>query len=51
MSRTSLVREMEAIVAEVAKNREQRIRQSMRRFTDPRLRPGVREDKERTTKR
>lgn len=42
---------MEEIVGEVVKNREQRIRQSMRRFTDPRLRPGMREDKETTTKR
>ena len=51
MSRSSLVREMEEIVDEVVKNREQRIEPSMHRFTDPRLRPGVREDKETTTKR
>ncbi|MGN0868245.1 MAG: formylglycine-generating enzyme family protein [Akkermansia sp.] len=42
----SLVREMEAIVDEVVKDRDQRIEQSMRRFTDPRLRPGVRENKD-----
>lgn len=42
----SLVTEMEEIVAEVINERERRIEQSMRRFTDPRLRPGVRESKD-----
>lgn len=42
---------MEEIVDGVVKDREQRIEPSMHRFTDPRLRPGVREDKETTTKR
>ena len=42
---------MEEIVDEVVKDLDQRIGQSMRRLTGPRLRPGVREDKEATTKR
>ena len=36
------IREMEKIVDEVVQDRERRIEQSMRRFTDPRLRPGSR---------
>ena len=36
------IREMEKIVEEVVNDRERRIEQSMRRFTDPRLRPGSR---------
>lgn len=43
---TSLVKEMEEIVDEVVKDRDRRIEQSMRRFTDPRLKPGVRENKD-----
>ena len=39
----SKIREMEEIVAEVVKDRDNRVEQSMRRFTDPRLRPGARE--------
>ena len=39
---TSKIREMEEIVEEVIRDRENRIEQSMRRFTDPRLRPGSR---------
>ncbi len=39
----SKVKEMEEIVDEVVRNRERLIEQSMRRFTDPRLRPGARE--------
>lgn len=42
---------MEEIVDEVVKDLDQRIEPSRRRFTDPRLRLGVREDKETTTKR
>ena len=42
----SLVQEMEEIVNEVVKERSLRIEQSMRRFTDPRLRPGVRTNKD-----
>ena len=42
----SLVREMEEIVDEVVRERERRVEQSMRRFTDERLRPGVRENKD-----
>lgn len=38
----SIVREMQEIVDDVVQNREERIEQSMRRFTDPRLRPGSR---------
>ncbi len=40
---TSKVQEMQEIVDEVVKDRENRIEQTMRRFTDPRLRPGSRE--------
>lgn len=36
------VREMQEIVDDVVQNRENRIEQSMRRFTDPRLGPGSR---------
>lgn len=39
----SLVKEMEATVDEVVRDRENRIEQTMRRFTDPRLRPGSRQ--------
>ena len=39
----SKVREMEEIVDEVVKDRDNRIEQSMRRFTDPRLRPNARQ--------
>lgn len=42
---------MEESVDEVVKDLDQRIEPSGHRFTDPRLRPGVREDKETTTKR
>ncbi len=42
----SLVREMEQIVAEVVNERERRIEQSMRRFTDERLKPGIRRNKD-----
>ncbi len=42
---------MEESVDEVVKDLDQRIEPSMHRLTDPRLRPGVREDKETTTKR
>lgn len=38
----SKVQEMQEIVDEMLLNREKRIEQSMRRFTDPRLRPGSR---------
>lgn len=41
----SKVDEMREIVAEMEKNREQRIAQSMRRFCDARLRPGSRSAK------
>ena len=37
------IREMEKIVEEVVNDRERRIEQSMKRFTDPRLRPGSRQ--------
>lgn len=37
------ITEMEEIVDEVVRDRDNRIEQSMRRFTDPRLRPGARE--------
>lgn len=43
---SSIVEEMEEIVDEVIRDRERRIEQSMRRFTDERLRPGVRENKD-----
>ena len=39
----SKIREMEEIVREVIADKESRVAQSMRRFTDPRLRPGARE--------
>ena len=39
----SKIKEMEEIVDEVVRDRDNRIEQSMRRFTDPRLRPGVRD--------
>ena len=42
----SLIDDMEAIVDEVVRERELRIEQSMRRFTDSRLRPGVRENRD-----
>lgn len=42
----SKIREMEQIVDEVIIDKENRIEQSMRRFTDPRLRPGARESKD-----
>ena len=42
----SLIDDMETIVNEVVQERERRIEQSMRRFTDPRLRPGVRENRD-----
>ena len=38
----SRVQEMQEIVDEMLQNREKRIEQSLRRFTDPRLRPGSR---------
>ncbi|MDO5113922.1 MAG: SUMF1/EgtB/PvdO family nonheme iron enzyme [Planctomycetia bacterium] len=41
----SKVQEMQEIVDEVVQSRESRIEQSMRRFTDPRLRPGSRDAK------
>lgn len=37
------IKEMEDIVNELIQNREQRITQSLKRFTDPRLRPGTRQ--------
>ena len=40
---SSKITEMEEIVAEVIRDRESRIEQSMKRFTDPRLRPGSRQ--------
>lgn len=40
----SLIREMEGIVAEMQQNRGIRVEQSIRRFTDPRLRPGSRQN-------
>lgn len=40
------VQEMQDIVDEMLQNREQRIEQNMRRFTDPRLRPGSRDTKD-----
>lgn len=39
----SKIKEMEEIVREVIADKETRIARSMRRFTDPRLRPGARE--------
>lgn len=42
----SKVQEMQEIVDEMLKNRESRIEQNMRRFTDPRMRPGSREPKD-----
>lgn len=42
----SKVQEMQEIVDEMLKNRESRIEQNMRRFTDPRMRPGSRETKD-----
>lgn len=39
---SSKIQEMQEIVDEVIQDRENRIEQSMRRFTDPRLRPGSR---------
>ncbi len=38
----SKIQEMQEIVDEMVRNREKRIEQSIRRFTDPRLRPGSR---------
>lgn len=43
---SSIVEEMEEIVEEVIRERDSRIEQSMRRFTDARLRPGVRENRD-----
>ena len=40
------IREMEKIVEEVINDRERRIEQSLKRFTDPRLRPGSRQNKD-----
>ena len=37
------IKEMEKIVEEVVNDRDRRIEQSMKRFTDPRLRPGSRQ--------
>lgn len=42
----SKVREMREIVDEMVKNRDTRVEQTMRRFTDSRLRPGVRNSKD-----
>ena len=39
----SKIREMQIIVDEMLRDRENRIESSLRRFTDPRLRPGVRD--------
>ena len=41
----SKVDEMQVIVDEMLRDREQRIEASMRRFTDKRMRPGMRESK------
>ena len=41
----SKVDEMQVIVDEMLRDREQRIEASMRRFTDKRMRPGLRESK------
>ena len=42
----SKINEMQIIVDEMIRDRESRINQSLSRFTDPRLRPGVRESKD-----
>lgn len=42
----SKILEMQKIVDEVIQDKENRIEQSMRRFTDPRLRPGARQAKD-----
>lgn len=42
----SKVQEMQEIVDEMLQNREKRIEQSLRRFTDPRLKPGSRDRQE-----
>ena len=42
----SKIKEMEEIVREVIADKESRVAQSMRRFTDPRLTPGAREAKD-----
>ena len=42
----SKVEEMQVIVDEMVRDRENRIEQSMRRFADPRLKPGAREAKD-----
>lgn len=42
----SKILEMQEIVDEVIRDKENRIEQSMRRFTDPRLRPGARQAKD-----
>ncbi len=42
----SKVQEMQEIVDEMIQNKENRIEQNMRRFTDPRLRPGSRDTKD-----
>ena len=42
----SKILEMQKIVDEVVQDKENRIEQSMRRFTDPRLRPGARQAKD-----
>ena len=42
----SKVKEMQEIVDEMVRDRENRIEQSMRRFLDPRLKPGSRENPE-----
>lgn len=42
----SKILEMQRIVDEVVQDKENRIEQSMRRFTDPRLRPGARQTKD-----
>ena len=46
----SKIKEMEEIVREVIADKENRVARSMRRFTDPRLRPGTREDGRRAVK-
>lgn len=47
---TSKISEMEDIVNEMVREKEQRIDQTMRRFADERLRPGARASKERLSK-
>ncbi len=42
----SKIQEMQDIVDEMIQNKESRIEQNMRRFTDPRLRPGSRDAKD-----